>query len=127
MVPFPPPLPPESDRPRRLRVVAHARAATDELAVAVEALRERGHRIDVRVSDAPGAAARLAAEAARDGVETVVAAGGDGTLNEVVNGLGRVAPAARPALGVVPGGTANDFAVAAGIPRGDPQAALELV
>ncbi len=58
-------------------------------------------------------------------VDLVVAAGGDGTLNEVVHGLMDLSEAARPILGVVPLGTANDFATGCGIPR-DPAEALRL-
>jgi lipid kinase YegS len=58
-------------------------------------------------------------------VDLVIAAGGDGTLNEVVHGLMDLPMAARPALGVVPLGTANDFAKGCGIPL-DPDEALAL-
>ena len=57
----------------------------------------------------------FAAEAARDGIDTVIAGGGDGTVNEVLNGLLQ-AEGCTGALGVVPLGTANDFARSAGIP-----------
>ena len=68
------------------------------------------------------------AKAIADGVDTVIAAGGDGTLSEVAATLAhRDANAeALPSLGLVPLGTANDFATAAGIPDG-PRAALQLV
>lgn len=59
----------------------------------------------------PGDASRLAAQAAQDGFDTVVAAGGDGTLNEVVNGLASQPEAlAAVRLGVLPLGTINVFA-----------------
>jgi lipid kinase YegS len=58
-------------------------------------------------------------------VDLLVAAGGDGTLNELVNGLMDLSIDARPPLGVVPLGTANDFAIGCGIPR-DPEKALAL-
>ncbi|MGC4379415.1 diacylglycerol kinase [Fictibacillus sp. Mic-4] len=57
-------------------------------------------------------AARLAAER---GFDLVIAAGGDGTLYEVVNGLADFEQ--RPKLGLIPAGTTNDFARALGIPR----------
>ena len=57
--------------------------------------------------------------------DLLIAAGGDGTLNEVVHGLMDLSRKARPVLGVVPLGTANDFATGCGIPR-DPEAALAL-
>ena len=60
----------------------------------------------------PGDARPLAMQAVADGYEIVVAAGGDGTINEVVNGIGR----SGVALGVVPLGTANVFARELGIP-----------
>jgi lipid kinase YegS len=58
-------------------------------------------------------------------VDLLIAAGGDGTLNEVVNGLMELSTAARPLLGIVPLGTANDFATACGIPV-EPEHALAL-
>lgn len=72
-------------------------------------------------SSAPGDVARIAAEAARSGVSRVVAVGGEGTVQEVANGLrGLPSP---PAVGIVPGGNGNDLARALGLPR-DPLAAL---
>ncbi|MDB6131324.1 MAG: lcb5 [Verrucomicrobiales bacterium] len=66
---------------------------------------------------APGAARSLAAEAVRQGFSTVVAAGGDGTLNEVVNGIADVPGGlARCKLGVLPLGTANVFALELKLP-----------
>lgn len=75
----------------------------------------------------PGDATRLAETAAWAG-RTVVAVGGDGTINEVVNGLmrGRSAAGPPPTLGVIPSGTAQDFARSAGIPRA-PRAAIALL
>lgn len=62
-------------------------------------------------TDAPHAATRIAAEAIAEGYETVVAAGGDGTLNEVLNGFGRAENGfERARLAVIPLGTVNVFA-----------------
>lgn len=64
-----------------------------------------------RPTDAPHAATRMAAEAIREGFDTVAAAGGDGTLNEVLNGFRLVADGfSRTRLAVVPLGTVNVFA-----------------
>ena len=75
-----------------------------------------------------GDAERYVAEAIADGVDTVIAAGGDGTLSEVATTLAhRDATAdALASLGLVPLGTANDFATAAEIPV-EAEAALDLV
>jgi lipid kinase YegS len=59
----------------------------------------------------------LVREASREGVERIVAAGGDGTLNEVVNGLAQLPKDQRPQLAILPLGTANDFAIACDIPH----------
>lgn len=78
-------------------------------------------KVDVAVTDHRGHAASLARCAAREGYGAVVVHGGDGTVNEVVNGLmsssDPAAPAAeRPALAIVPGGSTNVFARGAGYP-----------
>jgi len=57
------------------------------------------------------------AQAAADGAEQVVAVGGDGTLNEVANGLLALPEGDRPELAVIPFGTGMDFARSHGIPR----------
>ncbi len=58
----------------------------------------------------PTHATELARQAALEGYELVVAAGGDGTVHEIVNGLMQVPGESRPRLGVVPLGSGNDFA-----------------
>lgn len=64
-----------------------------------------------------GDARRLGAEAVREGFDTIVAAGGDGTLNEVLNGLGDADGFGRVRLGVLPLGTVNVFAKELGLPQ----------
>jgi diacylglycerol kinase (ATP) len=61
-----------------------------------------------------GEAEKLAREATRGGCNYIVVAGGDGTLNEVVNGVARAKR--RPQIGIVPLGTGNDFARTLGLP-----------
>ncbi len=76
-------------------------------------------KLDVEVTRARGHATELAAQARVDGLDVVVALGGDGTVNEVVNGLLDDGPCPDgPALAVVPGGSANVFARALGLPNG---------
>src|SRR3990170_6936087 len=86
--------------------------------VLVSAL-EGALKVDVVHTDHRGHAAEVARQARLDGLDLVVTLGGDGTVNEVVNGLlnpGGPDPDA-PALAVVPGGGTNVFARALGVPR----------
>lgn len=113
----------------RWRLILNGKSAGDDaLRDAVSTLRGRGIALDVRVTWEAGDAERYVSEAIADGADTLIAAGGDGTLSEVAATLAhRDEPAARlPMLGLVPLGTANDFANAAGIPL-EPLQALELV
>lgn len=82
----------------------------------VKALRAAGHTVWPRLTFEEGDARRLARSMARRGADLIIAAGGDGTLNEVVNGVMRTSWPGR--LGVVPLGTANDFAAGMEIPAG---------
>lgn len=82
-----------------------AGALRSELDLRLGYTRRRGH------------AGVLAREAASEDIELVVALGGDGTVNEVVNGLMSVPDEIRPALAVVPGGSTNVFVRALGLPR----------
>jgi lipid kinase YegS len=103
-------------------------AGDDDLRAAVGHLREQGVAVDVRVTWEGGDGERYVAEAIADAVDIIVAAGGDGTLSEVAGALARrdLPAASLPALGLVPLGTANDFAAAAGIPE-EPLSALQLI
>ena len=73
-------------------------------------------KLDVVQTQARGHAIELGRQARTDGLDLVVALGGDGTVNEVVNGLLQDGPSAEvPALAVVPGGSTNVFARALGL------------
>lgn len=100
-------------------------------------MREVFPEADVQFTQGMGDGIRVAEEAARRGQQLVVAVGGDGTLHEVVNGLMSVAAESahteglstereQPILGVLPTGSASDFARGLGIPD-DPEAALILL
>jgi lipid kinase YegS len=107
-----------------LRLVLHGKQAQNPAVRAgVAAARAAGHTVEVRVTWEAGDAARLAAEASRQGIPRVAAGGGDGTINEVAAGL--LSARGESALAVVPLGTANDFAHACHIPL-DPSDALRL-
>ena len=113
----------------RWRLILNGKSAGDDaVREAVSALRDSGVRLDVRVTWEGGDAERYVAEAIADGVDTVIAGGGDGTLSEVATTLAHRDESAEalPALALLPLGTANDFASACGIPA-DPEAALRLV
>ena len=73
---------------------------------------------DLLPSERPWHTAELAETAARQGVDVVIAAGGDGTVNEAINGLmrARLDGIIEPALGVLSLGTGNDFAASLNIP-----------
>ena len=101
------------------------KADRTDVRAAVRAVRAAGHDLEVRVTWERGDAARLVAEAAIEGVPRVIAGGGDGSVNEAANGLMALDAAARPALGILPLGTANDFATACRVPL-EPRAALLL-
>ena len=90
----------------------------------VEWVREKGHTVHVRVTWERGDAQRFARDAAGSvpTPDAVLAAGGDGTVNEVINGLSGT----DIAFGIIPLGTANDFARQAGIPD-DPDHAMDVV
>ncbi|WP_125706326.1 diacylglycerol kinase [Lacticaseibacillus daqingensis] len=78
-----------------------------------------------QTTPAPFAAKKEAARATEAGFDLIVAAGGDGTINEVVNG---VAPyEQRPKMAIIPAGTTNDYARALRIPREDPVAAAKII
>lgn len=111
-----------------MRIIIHGKQAeNDELRQAVETLRAAGRSVEVRVTSDPGDGARFAREACAEKVRTIVAAGGDGTVNEVVSGmLEAAAGTVLPSLGIVPLGTANDFARACGLPPA-PAEALQLI
>jgi diacylglycerol kinase family enzyme len=85
-------------------------------------------KLDVVQTQARGHATSLARQAVVDGLDVVVALGGDGTVNEVVNGLLADGPVpGQPALAVVPGGNANVFARALGLPGNPVEATSQLL
>ncbi|QDZ70672.1 diacylglycerol kinase [Pediococcus pentosaceus] len=73
----------------------------------------------------PDSAKNEARRAAKDGFDLVVAAGGDGTINEVVNGIAPLLR--RPKMAIIPTGTTNDYARALRIPREDPVGAAKVI
>ncbi len=87
-----------------------------QLGQVVDDLRHYGCLVDVEETQKPGDATELARQAARQGADVVVAVGGDGTVSEVVGGL----VGTDVALGVLPVGTTNVWALQMNIPVLDP-------
>lgn len=103
-------------------VIHGARAEREDVRNLIDWVRAKGHIVEPYLTLEAGDARTMAAAAARAGADVVIAMGGDGTVNEVVNGLdGYDTP-----LGIIPLGTANDFATQAGIPA-DADHAMDVI
>lgn len=113
-------------RPPRARVVLnpHAGNAEDVRAIgaAIDVWRARGWEVELTSTRYAGHGVELAREAARDGFDIVTAAGGDGTVNEVVNGIANT----QAALAVLPVGTANVWVRELKLPLAPEAAAVAL-
>ena len=99
---------PASDRGRTAQIGEALQALLQERASAASE-RGRHYEMDWVLTTHPGHATVLAQEAAEEGFDIIVAVGGDGTVHEVVNGLMHIDAEKRPALGIIPVGTGNDF------------------
>ncbi|MDZ5602280.1 lipid kinase YegS [Pseudomonas sp. RP23018S] len=110
---------------RKAMLVLHGKQAMNEdVRTAVGQCRERGWTLDVRLTWEGGDAARLVEEALQAGYGTLIAGGGDGTLRDIAEAMGKAGTDAT--LVLLPLGTANDFAKAAGVPL-EPAQALALL
>ena len=114
-------------RPRRILVIANPEAgrrrggfAGDSAARAVT---NAGAEVELRRTERPGDAREWGAQAAGDGFDLVVAAGGDGTVNEAANGVAGTGVA----LAVAPAGTMNLLARVLGLPLDPAQAVARIV
>lgn len=97
--------------------------AAKKAALAESILSGTGYSVDMYPTKEAGDATKAAAKAHRD-YDTVIACGGDGTLSEVINGLGLAMSlgSGETKLGIIPAGTTNDFARALRIPMDVPHA-----
>ncbi|MCS7351607.1 diacylglycerol/lipid kinase family protein [Thermoflexus sp.] len=105
------------ERSRQVMIIYNPAAGPREMLREVQAVarkwqEERQWSVFLRITERPGMATDLAHEAALEGFHWVIAAGGDGTVNEVANGLVGM----RAALGVLPVGTGNVWARQLGLP-----------
>ncbi len=103
-----------------LIVNASASSVTARRRVLVQKIFAADHEVEVAETNRRGHATALALDAARSGVDAVVTLGGDGTLNEVANGL----VGSETAMAALPGGSTNVFARAIGLPDEPTDAAL---
>ncbi len=109
--------------PRHFVFVIHgARSELPATRELIDRVRQAGHRVDPRITWSKNDGVAFARDGALAGADTIVALGGDGTVNEVLNGLDGL----DAALGIIPLGTANDFARQAGIPL-EPDHAMDVI
>lgn len=106
-------------------IINGKKAGLPEIRSAVVRLRSEGHDLQVRVTWEYGDAIRYVNEAASSNADVVIAGGGDGTVNELAHALASLTKKTIPTLGILPLGTANDFATACNIPA-HPYIALKL-
>jgi YegS/Rv2252/BmrU family lipid kinase len=92
-----------------------------------EFLESKGVPFSFALTQYPTHAISLAAEAVEKGFKTLIAFGGDGTLNEVVNGAFRHGISPEITLGAIPGGTGSDFTRSLGLPRDPIQAFAKIL
>ena len=104
-------------------VILNPAARSDKASRLRERIAALSGGASMRLTSEAGDARRIAAEAVREGFEVVIAAGGDGTLNEVVNGIG----GSTVRLGILPVGTMNVFATELGIPQGNLERAWSII
>ncbi len=104
-------------------VAGRVRRLSPRLAEAAAWLRSRGMALEEAVSPRPGACTALARRAAAEGFDAVLAVGGDGTLNEVLNGL----LGSDTALAPLPAGTGNVWALELGLPPARPLEVVRLL
>lgn len=101
-------------------------AIKNDLVEILNILERAGYETSAFATTPEENSARNEAErAARAGFNLIVAAGGDGTINEVVNGIAGLKH--RPKLGIIPAGTTNDYARALKIPRESPVEAAKVI
>ncbi|HEV3227555.1 MAG TPA: diacylglycerol kinase family protein [Acidimicrobiales bacterium] len=96
-----------------LIVNSSASSVTARGRVVIQKALSADHQVTVAETNRRGHASRLAQGAANDGVDVIVCLGGDGTLNEIANGLAGSATALAP----LPGGSTNVFARTIGLPN----------
>ena len=113
----------------RVKVIINPRSGRGRAREQTGLIDTLGHRygeLDIVPTQRPGHATELAAAAAGEGYDLVAAAGGDGTVNEVVNGLVGAGERASLPMGIIPIGSGNDLAFGLGI-RETPEEAVQRI
>jgi diacylglycerol kinase (ATP) len=93
----------------------------------MDLFRGNGLRFEYDITEAPGHAIELAQEAAKSGYDMVVSVGGDGTINEIVNGLYASGNIREATLGIISTGTGSDYIRTVGVPRHRDEACRRLL
>jgi diacylglycerol kinase (ATP) len=105
---------------RRARVILNPSSGRergpDQLDTLSRRLREKYTEVEVAITVGEGDADRAAVIAVADGCDALFVAGGDGTVNEAMNGLATAGVLDQIVVGIIPFGTGNDFAAALGMP-----------
>lgn len=115
MVTTEPGIPPAELSAGPIPVIVNPGARSARAGLRMDDLRGLSPRVELMETRGAGDACRLAEALAREGAPLIVAAGGDGTVNEVVNGIVRAGTLDRTVLGVLPTGTMNVFAAELGV------------
>ncbi|KAK9802807.1 hypothetical protein WJX73_009820 [Symbiochloris irregularis] len=111
---------------QKLFLILNGKKSGDpDVRAAVKHLRKEGHTVDVRITYEEDDTERFTAEALKAPCDAIVIAGGDGSINQMANALIKLDAPPETRLGIIPMGTANDFATGLGIPD-DPWEALQL-
>ena len=114
---------------KKTLIILNPAAHSDKAARLVDQLGALSRGAEIRISSMPGDGETLARNATQEGFTTIIAAGGDGTINEVVNGIAGGVPGStsRATLGILPVGTMNVFAVELGIPLNSLEKAWKVI
>ena len=107
-------------------IILNPAAHSDKAGRLPERIREVSGDVEIRLSATPGDAELIARKAVEEGFSTIVAAGGDGTINEVMNGI-ISAGGLDVTLGILPVGTMNVFALELGIPLNSLKKAWQII
>lgn len=107
----------------KVLIILNPAARGDRAKSLVDAIQALSIRAVVRLTKAPGDAEAMAERGVQQGYRTIVAAGGDGTINEVVNGIA----GSDVVFGILPVGTMNVFALELGIPMNNLRKAWDVI